>query len=99
MARKRTAEEIQTLLEGYRQRTGTRAEYCREHGISTHMLSYHLQREAQQVRPRMARVRLSPAATPTSAFALLLRSGRRIETTWNFRDADLARLIRVAEAE
>jgi hypothetical protein len=29
----------------------------------------------------------------------MLRNGRRIEGTWNFRGADLARLIRVAEAE
>jgi len=36
---------------------------------------------------------------PATAFALVLRNGRRIESTWNFRDADLARLIRVAEAE
>jgi hypothetical protein len=28
----------------------------------------------------------------------VLRNGRRIESTWNFRDADLTRLIRVAEA-
>ena len=63
------------------------------------MLSYHLQREAQHVRPRIARVKLSPAGPAAGSFALALRSGRRIETTWNFRDADLARLIRVAEAE
>jgi hypothetical protein len=29
----------------------------------------------------------------------VLRNGRRIESAWNFRDADLVRLIRVAEAE
>jgi len=100
MATKRTAEEIQRLLEGYRQRTGTRAEYCRQQGVSINMLAYHLQRQTQKGRPRMARVKL--ALSPSSAagtFALLLRNGRRIESTWNFRDADLARLIRIAEAE
>jgi hypothetical protein len=29
----------------------------------------------------------------------VLRNGRRIESSWNFRDVDLTRLIRVAEAE
>jgi len=28
----------------------------------------------------------------------VLRNGRRIESDWNFRDTDLARLIHVAEA-
>jgi|SRR5215831_14720344 len=100
MATKRTAEEIQRLLEGYRQRSGTRAEYCRQQGISINMLAYYLQRQAQQSRPRMARVKLaSPSTSAVGTFALLLRNGRRIESAWNFRDADLARLIRIAEAE
>ena len=34
MATKRTAEEIQRLLDGYRQRSVTRTEYCRQQGIS-----------------------------------------------------------------
>jgi hypothetical protein len=29
----------------------------------------------------------------------VLRNGRRIESGWTFRDADLARLIHVAEAQ
>ena len=35
----------------------------------------------------------------TASFALMLRNGRRIESGWNFGDADLARLIRVSEAQ
>jgi hypothetical protein len=30
---------------------------------------------------------------------LVLRNGRRIESDWNFRDTELARLIRIAEAQ
>ena len=30
-------------------------------------------------------------------FRIVLRNGRRIESGWQFQDADLARLIRVAE--
>lgn len=98
MATKRSAEEIQRLLEGYRQHSGTRAEYCRQQGISVSMLAYYLQRPTGQ--PRIARVKLaSKSAGTTGTFALWLRNGRRIESAWNFRDADLARLIRIAEAE
>lgn len=44
-------------------------------------------------------VKLTAPAEPAADFALVLRNGRRIESNWNFRDADLARLIRVAEAK
>ena len=33
------------------------------------------------------------------SFALVLANGRRIESGWGFREPDLARLIRIAEAE
>lgn len=100
MATKRTAEEIQRLLEGYRRRSGTRAEYCRQQGISINMLAYYLQRRTEQARPRMARVKLAaPSTSGAGTFVVTLRNGRRIESSWHFRDADLARLIRIAEAE
>jgi hypothetical protein len=35
---------------------------------------------------------------PRPSFVLVLSNGRRIESGWQFQDADLARLIRVAEA-
>ena len=99
MATRRTSEEIQRLLDGYRQRTGTRAEYCREQGISLHMLDYYRRRQVAEPRPRMARVKVSSSpGNAVGTFVLALRNGRRIETGWNFRDADLARLIRIAEA-
>ena len=95
----RTQEEIQTLLEGYRQRTVTRAEFCQQQGIATSTLGYYLRHYRSKI-PRFARVKISgETAQPATAFALVLRSGRRIESDWNFRDTDLARLIRVAEAE
>jgi hypothetical protein len=98
MAIKRTAEEIHRLLEGYRRRSVTRAEYCRERGVSTSTLDYHLRRESLKRQPRIARVELAPSGA-ASTFALLLRNGRRIESSWSFRDPDLARLIRIAEAD
>src|SRR5215470_14388304 len=99
MATRRTQEEIQSLLEGYSQRTVTRAEYCRQQGIATSTLDNY--RRRYDPKPaRFAKVKVTgQASEPGAAFALVLRNGRRIESAWNFRDADLTRLIRVAEAE
>ena len=100
MATKRTAEEIQRILDGYRQRTVTRAEYCRQQGVSTSTLDYYRRGQAAKARPRLVRVKLAPSSTGSAGtFALVLRNGRRIESAWSFREVDLARLIRIAEAE
>lgn len=98
MTARRTAEEIQSLLENYRQRTVTRAEYCRQQGIPTSTLDYYVNRYGNKTK-RFARVKIARQTTPDASFVLVLRTGRRIESAWNFRDADLARLIRVAEGE
>jgi len=99
MVAKRTREEIQSLVEGYRQGGLSRGEYCRQLGIATTTLDYYLRRYGPKT-PRFARVKISrQVAEPASPFVLVLRNGRRIESAWSFRDADLARLIRIAEAE
>jgi transposase-like protein len=99
MATKRSSEEIQRLLDDYQQSGMTRVEYCRQRGISTHALDYYRRQAAREAAPRLARVTLTPPrnASPC-AFSLVLENGRRIESGWDFSDADLARLIRVAEA-
>ena len=95
---KRSPEEIQRMLEGYRQSGMKRVEYCRSQGIAVSTLDYYLHRQSVQARPRLAQVTVTPAVTePTGNFALVLRNGRRIESDWNFREPDLARLISVAE--
>jgi hypothetical protein len=100
MATRRSAEEVQRLLEGFRQSGESRTAFCRRLGIPVTTLDYYRYREARQARPRLARVKLTaPSADPTATFALVLRNGRRIETNWNFRDADLARLIRIVDSQ
>ena len=37
-------------------------------------------------------------AEPAPHFALSLRNGRRIECSWRFAEAELVRLIRIAES-
>jgi hypothetical protein len=84
-------------LDEYRQSGEGRTEYCRRQGIPVTTLDYYVRRQTLKTRPRLARV-TSPVEPPTH-FALVLRNGRRIESGWTFRDVDLARLIRVAEAQ
>ena len=99
MATRRTPDEVQNLLEGYRQRIVTRAEYSRQQGLSVSALDYYLRRYGRTT-PRFARVKvMAQTPEPATAFALVLRNGRRIESTFAFPEADLARLIRIAEAE
>jgi hypothetical protein len=43
-------------------------------------------------------VRLGSPAEPERGFVLVLGNGRRIESGWKFGEAELARLIRIAEA-
>ena len=100
MATRRSAEEVQRLLDEYRQSGEGRTEYCRRQGIPVTTLDYYLRRQALKTRPRLARVKLAAQSVEGPAhFALVLRNGRRIESDWNFRDADMSRLIRVAEAQ
>lgn len=99
MATRRSAEEVERLLDDYRQSGMSREEYCQRQGMPVTSLDYYLRRQALKTRPRLARVKLTAPAEPTANFALVLRNGRRIESGWDFRDTDLARLIRVAEAQ
>jgi hypothetical protein len=97
MRRRRTAQEIEELLEGYRVSEMTRVAYCQQEGIALSTLSRYL-RQSSGRRQGLVRVKLDAAMEPPPSFVLVLRNGRWIESGWQFQDADLARLIRVAEA-
>ncbi|HUO28351.1 MAG TPA: hypothetical protein VMU80_03965 [Bryobacteraceae bacterium] len=100
MAAKRDPEEIERMLEGYRQSGMKRTEYCRSQGIPVTTLDYYLHREALRARHRLAKVTVTAESRELGReFTLVLRNGRRIESAWNFPETDLARLIRTAEAE
>jgi hypothetical protein len=97
MSRRRSREEIEQLLEQYRTSGLTQVEYCRQTGMVLSTLGRYLR--SGGVEPeRLIRVNLeSAAAEPSAGFALVLGNGRRIESGWRFGDAELARLIRIAE--
>jgi hypothetical protein len=100
---KRTAEEIERLLQGYEDSGLSRQQYCQQEGIPVTTFDYNRLRSrrktATQRTAGLVKVKLKAApAQAQSVFTLTLANGRRIDSTWAFRDVDLARLIRIAEA-
>jgi hypothetical protein len=96
MAQRRSTEEIGKLLEGFRTCGTTRVEYCRQAGVTPSTLDYYRRRQTKG--SGLVRVRVSAGPDEANRFALVLSNGRRIESGWNFSEAELAKLIRVAEA-
>jgi hypothetical protein len=99
MAHKRSAEEIERLLESYQASGLTRREYCRSESIPVTTLDYYRRRQARKRKGRLAKVvvRSEPAELGGS-FTVMLANGRRIESGWNYEEAELGRLIRICEA-
>ena len=96
MARRRSAEEVQQLLEAYRASGMTRIAYCQQSGVALSTLGRYLRRNGRK-RQRLLRVRVAAPPESDRGFVLVLGNGRRVESGWRFGEADLARLIRVAE--
>ena len=97
MALRRSTEEIEQLVARYRASGLTQIEYCRQSGIVLSTLGRYLRRR-NSPEPGLIRVNLESAAEPGTGFVLSLGNGRRIESSWRFGDAELARLIRIAES-
>jgi hypothetical protein len=90
----RSKQEIRGIVDGFEKSGMTRREYCEKHKIAITTLDYW--RRAQKSKPKLVEVAIE--AQPAGGFALVLGNGRRIESSWKFAEADLTRLIRVAEA-
>src|ERR1700730_9582116 len=94
--------EMRRVLEEYAASGLSRREFCQQRGITLTTFDYWRREHAgkprkQERRPRLVAARVSDgdAAPP---FALSLRNGRRIECSWQFAEAELTRLIRIAES-
>jgi hypothetical protein len=90
-------EEKRRLIEGYAASGMTRREYCAKHGIAVSTLDYWRSKR----KPKLVRIAVKGAIEPhqsVAGFTLVLGNGRRIESSWSFAEADLARLIRAVEA-
>ena len=92
--RMRSKQEIRRIAEGYAASGMTRRQYCQEHGTSIATLDYW--RRAQKAKPKLVEVAIE--SPPGPGFTLVLSDGRRIESSWKFAEAELLRVIRVAEA-
>jgi hypothetical protein len=90
----RSKQEVRGIVDGFAKRGMTRREYCEKHNIGISTLDYW--RRAQKSKPKLVEVAIEPQ--PVDGFTLVLVNGRRIESPWKFAEADLTRLIRVAEA-
>jgi hypothetical protein len=93
----RSKKEIRDLVEGFAKSGMTRREYCTRHGVAMTTLDYWRRAHRKQ-KPTLAPVAIQEAHHPLVGFALVLAKGRRIESSWSFREADLEKLIRAAEA-
>ena len=94
--------EMRRVLEEYTASGLSRREFCQQRGISLTTFDYWRREHAvkqrkQERRPRMVAVKVA-GAEPAPDFALSLRNGRRIECSRQFADAELLRLIRIAES-
>jgi hypothetical protein len=94
--------EMRRVLEEYAASGLKRREFCQQRGITLTTFDYWRREQAvkparQERRPRMVAVKVAQAE-PAPHFTLSLRNGRRIECSWRFADAELARLIRIAES-
>jgi transposase-like protein len=87
-------EEVRRIVEGFAQSGMTRRQYCEKHNIGMSTLDYW-RRRIQETKPRLVEVAVE--AQPSAGFVLVLANGRRIESSWRFGEADLLRLIGVAE--
>ena len=99
MARRRRAEEIQKIVEELQASGLSHREFCQQSGIKLSSLGRYVRRARRTEGPQpLVRVRLDAPQEPDSGFVLMLGNGRRIASGWEFADASLARLIRVAES-
>src|SRR5436309_15946023 len=92
--------EMRRVLEEYAAGGLSRREFCQERGITLTTFDYWRRAHAakprkKERRPRMVAVTVAHAE-PAADFRLSLGNGRRIECSWRFADAELARLIRIA---
>jgi hypothetical protein len=91
----RSKEEIRSLVEGFAKSGMTRRGYCAKHGLAMTTFDYW-RRARRRQKPKLVEVAIEQTHPPTG-FGLVLANGRRIESSWSFVEAELEKLIRVAE--
>ena len=93
---------MRQMLEEYAASGVGRREFCEQRGMALTTFDYWRREHAGQrrkpsKRPRLVKVEVA-ASEGAGQFILGLANGRRIESGWRFADAELSRLIRIAES-
>ncbi len=88
-----TAAEVAQVVGDYHARTGTRAEYCAQSGITESALDYYLRRAKQG---KIVPVEIVEPAGRYEV-AIGLPNGRRVELRSLIDEAGLSRLLAVLE--
>ena len=96
MEKKRSGIDGRLLIEEFERSGMTRRQFCERKQIPMTTLDYWRWRKARAPKPRLVEVAVE-AEQPASGFAVVLRNGRRIETTWSFHEPELSRLIGIIE--
>src|SRR6202049_5322014 len=91
---KLSVDDIRRTIEQFHSSGLTRREFCQRHHIPVTTRDYG--RRTQSGQARLVKVEVA-ASEPAPGFTLRLANGRCIESGWRFAEAELARLIRVAE--
>ena len=97
MLRRRNSEEMRQVVEQFRASGLSQIEYCRRTSMVLSTLGRYLRRINNREQP-LVRVKVEAPPEPDTGFVLMLGNGRRIASGWGFGEAELARLIRVAES-
>jgi hypothetical protein len=103
--RRRSRQEVEQLVTEYETSGLSRDEFCRERGVGLSTLDrYRTQRKRQVpaagnalLAVEVSARAVAPIATTSSALAVVLRGGRRIEVGRGFDTGALAQLVRVLE--
>ena len=100
MEKKRSAEEGRQIIEEFERSGLSRREFCKRSDIPVTTLDYWRWKKAQKRRLVEVAIEKAPAdkPEPSAGFAVVLLDGRRIESSWGFRDAELSGLIRIVES-
>ena len=96
------SQQMRLVLEEYKASGLSRREFCEQRSIPLTTFDYWRREHAgkprkQTRRPRLVKVEVAASET-AGQFTLSLANGRRIESSWRFAEAELARLIRIVES-
>lgn len=88
--------EMKRVVEEFSASGLTRREFCNQRGIALTTFDYW--RQQLRSKPRLVKVDVArPEAAAQQSFTLRLANGRSIESSWQFKEEELTRLIQIAE--